>query len=320
MDRPRRRSGLLIALAALGLAAAAPLDVPPLRAMRWLAPGADVARILTRQPVECLKPAADAETAYRIEVGRAAFRTPLLLGGQAARAGISCAGCHRNGRTNPDFDFPGVSGAPGTADVTSSLFSARRGDGIDNPKPIPDLGGLKSRLKISQSPGSPALRSFVGGLITEEFDGPPPPPAVLDGLVAYVRAMDPARCDLAVRAPLRAGGAIAEVRRAARTAGTALARGDRATAVVMLESARSQLGDIAERYGDRALAPTGRAIAAAARDLTDVIETARRGSPEAPPRLAAWLTRSATWAAPVRRDEGRSLYAPAVLARAAPGR
>ncbi|MGF7473737.1 hypothetical protein WFJ45_23635, partial [Salmonella enterica subsp. enterica serovar Minnesota] len=70
-------------------------------------------------------------------IGRAAFNSPLLLGGQAARAGLSCASCHRNGRGNPDFHFPGISGAPGTADVTASLLSSHRGDGQFNPKPIP---------------------------------------------------------------------------------------------------------------------------------------------------------------------------------------
>ena len=82
--------------------------------MRWLAPGTDAGQLLTRAPSECLAVPADAENAYEVELGRAAFRTPLILGGQAARAGIACETCHRSGRTNPDFDFPGVSGAPGS--------------------------------------------------------------------------------------------------------------------------------------------------------------------------------------------------------------
>jgi len=152
--------------------------------MRWLAPGADAARILTHQPAECLSLPRDAEAAWRVEVGRAAFRTPLLLGGQAARAGVACATCHRNGRANADFDFPGVSGAPGTADVTASLFSAHRGDDLFDPRPIPDLAGPMDRLKVSRDEASPALKTFIRGLVTEEFDGDPPLEAVLDGLVA----------------------------------------------------------------------------------------------------------------------------------------
>ena len=146
--------------------------------MRWLAPGVDASQALTHRPTECLGAPPDAETAYQVEVGRAAFRTPLLLGGQAARAGIACETCHRNGRTNPDFDFPGLSGAPGTADVTTSVLSSHRGDGIDNPKPIPNLSGPKTALKTDQDPASGKLEAFIDGIVTQEFDGAEPPPAV----------------------------------------------------------------------------------------------------------------------------------------------
>ncbi len=308
MDRARPRSGLLIAAAGLILAAAAPANTPRLRAMHWLAPGVDAARILTHEPSECLIVPQEPETAYRIEIGRAAFRTPLILGGQAARTGISCASCHRNGRTNRDFDFPGVSGAPGTADVTSSVFSAHRGDDIDDPRPIPDLGGLKSRLKVSQDAASPALRTFIGGLVTEEFDGPAPPSAVLDGLVAYVRALSPRDCDLTATPPIRVAGAIADVRRAIRAARSALARGDAATAVVMIQSARSRLGDIAERYAGPDLAPAQSAIRLAAGDLTADLQAVRQGAADADRRLATWQARSEVWATAVKRDEHQSLY------------
>jgi hypothetical protein len=164
--------------------------------MRWLAPGADPVAALGWQPSECL-PAmrgGSPEAAQAVYVGRVAFRSPLLLGGQAARAGISCETCHRNGRDNPGFLFPGASGAPGTADVTSSLFSSHRGNGVDDPRPIPDLGGPRAALKVDHDPASRALETFIRGLITEEFDGRPPTAAVLTGLAAYVRALDPAAC------------------------------------------------------------------------------------------------------------------------------
>ena len=215
MDRPRRRSGLLIVLAALAGGFA---TNPPLRALRWLAPGADGARILTQRPVECLAIPAGADAAYQVEVGRAAFRTPLLLGGQAARAGIDCETCHRGARTNRDFDFPGLSGAPGTADVTTSLMSSHRGDGIDNPKPIPDLGGPKDKFKISQAPDSPDLDRFIHGIVTQEFDGAEPPPAVLQGLAAYVRALSPGACPPTASEAVRVGADVADARRAVRAA------------------------------------------------------------------------------------------------------
>jgi hypothetical protein len=127
-----------LAIAAVGCSAIAMASTDaPLRAMRWLAPGADKVGAMTTRPAECLSMPRGADAAYAVEVGRAAFRTPLLLGGQAARAGVSCETCHKGAHTIVDFDFPGVSGAPGTADVTDSLFSSHRGDGIDNPKPSP---------------------------------------------------------------------------------------------------------------------------------------------------------------------------------------
>ena len=166
----------------------------PIRAARWIAPGADKARLLSEKPSECLAKAQTPELAYQVEIGRAAFNTPLLLGGQASRAGLQCESCHRGGRTNPQFFFPHVSGKPGTADVTTSVFSSHRGDGIDNPKPIPDLSGPRALLKVSRDPKKPDLRNFIHGLVTQEFDGAEPPPAVMDGLAAYVRSLTPEAC------------------------------------------------------------------------------------------------------------------------------
>lgn len=188
MDRRRRRpakelAGLLLGVAILasvaGASAFAALGDAPIRGMLWVARTADPQRALGSVPTECLKRPADPALAAKVEVGRAAFRTPVLLGGQAARAGINCETCHRDGRGNPDFLFPGVSGAPGTADVTNSLFSTHRGNGIDDPKPIPDLSGPKAKLKISQAPAEKKLEPFIHGLITEEFDGPEPRKSVV---------------------------------------------------------------------------------------------------------------------------------------------
>ena len=303
MDRTRARSGLLIVALALG--AAAPAAPPALRAMRWLAPGAEAAHILTTHPGECLVLPADPDTRYRVELGRAAFRDPLVLGGQAARAGLACESCHRDGRNNPDLDIPGLSGAPGTADVTSFLFSSHRGDHIANPKAIPDLGGPKSALKVSQSPGSPALRTFIHGLVTEEFDGAEPPPAILDGLTAYVRALNPAACP-AGPAQMRVEDAVLDVRRAVTTAREALSRGDSAAAIVMVQAARSRLGDIAERYAG--LASDRSALAVTDLDLAGVIGAVRRADPDVAERLEIWLARVDGWAITLKRDEAKSLY------------
>jgi hypothetical protein len=321
LDRPRRRPGRLIGLLAvgLGLAAAAPLSAPPLRALRWLAPGADASVALTRRPSECLTIPANADAAYEVELGRAAFRTPLLLGGQAARAGIACETCHRGGRTNPLFDFPGVSGAPGTADVTTSVLSSHRGDGIDNPRPIPDLSGPKAALKVSQAPGDGALEPFIHGIITQEFDGNEPPPAVLKGLAEYVRALSPGACPAKETEPMTAAGGLAEARRAVLAALAALRRGDGPSAALMVEAARTQLGDIDERFAGPALTAQRQTLASTSADLGAAEADARRNSPAAKTALELWLAREARWSGEVTAGESASLYDPARLALAVRG-
>jgi hypothetical protein len=287
-----------------------------LRGMRWLAPTADASVVLTRRPTECLAAPPDAQDAYLVELGRAAFRTPLLLGGQAARAGVQCETCHRGGHNNPDFDFPGISGAPGTADVTTSVLSSHRGDGIDNPKPIPNLSGPKAALKVSQDPASPALEAFIHGIITQEFDGDEPPPAVLQGLAAYVRALSPTACPSSATEPVSASGALGDVRRTLLAALAALDHGDGPAAALMVEAARSQLGDIDERYAGPALATQRAALERAGADLAAAESDARRAAPAAKADITIWLSDEPAWSRAVLAAESSSLYSPRQLANA----
>ena len=319
MDRRRRRTrALALLVASLGtLAAARAADVAlsaPLRAMRWIAPTTNAAIALTRAPHECVREPHTPDEALLVEVGRAAFRTPVVLGGQAARAGLSCDSCHRNGRGNPDFHFPGVSGAPGTADVTSSLFSSHRGNGVDDPKPIPDLGGPKPALKVSQAPGDTDLERFLHGLITEEFDGPEPPPVVLKGLAAYVRAMDPALCPATSQA-LYVRDWMADADRAAATAATLAAQGDRPGALVMLQAARARLGDIDERYAAPDLARLRTRLRDADARLATLAQDLRAGRPGTRPALATWRRDARALAADLAAREPRSLFNPARLSQ-----
>lgn len=309
---PRR----LLAGAAVLLLAASP--TPPLRVMRWLAPEADAAKVLTTGPAECLAAPSDADAALAVEIGRAAFRSPLILGGQAARAGISCESCHRGGASNPDFMFPGVSGAPGTADVTSSLFSSYRGDGIDNPKPIPNLAGPRSALKVDQAPAGRVLESFIHGLVTEEFDGPEPPPAVLNGLAAYVRALSPAACPRAGTQAITLAQGMADARRAVAAARGALGKKDDATAVVMIDAARARLRDIDERFSGL---PRDQArLRALDLDLSAALAAVRATDGTADQRLVVWRETSVAMERALARDASRSLYNAARIsaARAAP--
>ena len=282
-----------------------------------MAKDADPHRALGSVPTECLKIPADPALAARIEVGRAAFRTPVVLGGQAARAGITCETCHRGGRTNPTFLFPGVSGAPGTADVTNSLFSTHRGNGIDDPKPIPDLSGPRAKLKVSQDPAEKTLEPFIHGLITEEFDGPEPTPATLDGLAAYVRALNPAACPAKARQPLTAALLMSDARRALKAAQAQAAAGDDATAILMVASARSRLGLIDERYAAPSLAKPRADLRAADHRLADIQAALHDHRRDVGAALDAWLAASPALERELAAGQPASLFDPARLAQAA---
>jgi hypothetical protein len=296
-------------LAAAALLAAAGPDLSVIHAARWLAPGADGPRALGSIATECLGKPANAEASYWVEVGRAAFKSPLLLGGQAARAGLACDSCHQNGRNNPDFFFPGVSGAPGTA-TRAALLSSHPADGIDHPKPIPNLSGPKSELKVNQDPTTAALEPFVHGLVTGEFDGAEPPPAVIKGLAAYVRALAPDACPVEAREPLTAAVYIDNSRRSARASLGALSRGDRETAAFLAETARSPLGLIYERYDQPDADASRAALHAADLELAAAAQAVRARDPHARDRLVAWLAESRAWAKTVEAEEPGSLFNP----------
>ena len=90
-------AGLLLVLAGCQTADRADADVEnakaaaALRSHFWLAPSADAVAAMTTRPGECLAAAHDADTAYLRNVGRAAFYSPFLFGGQAARGGLGFA-------------------------------------------------------------------------------------------------------------------------------------------------------------------------------------------------------------------------------------
>jgi hypothetical protein len=168
-----------------------------------------------------------------------------------------------------------------------------RVDGIFNPKPIPDLAGPQGKLKISRTAAG-ALESFIHGLVTEEFDGPEPPPEVLAGLAAYVRALGPSACR-GGEAPVRLAGRLAEVDTAVALARTS----DGETRRLLLAAARSTLGAIDERFtalpADRAM------VRAADADLAAI----RAGEADFGRWDGAWPARRRS----LLRDERRSLYA-----------
>lgn len=158
---------------------------------RWAQVDADPVGLLTNEPSVCLSLPAEQEARHQILLGRAAFRSPYLLGGQAARQGISCNACHTNGGVNQYFFIEGMSSDPGTADVTNFHFSKTLGDETFNPKPIPSLVDLPMPETISQMQ---ERTKFVLRLIEKEFDGAAPNAHIKAGLLAYIEALDERAC------------------------------------------------------------------------------------------------------------------------------
>lgn len=191
MKRWRIEIALGVGLAACQGAPSAPelVDIE-ITALEWIADTADPVAHLTTHPSTCVTAPEDPA------VGRGAllFASPMLLGGQAAKAGLSCAACHRNGRGNEAFAFSGISGAPGTADVTHGLFSKIRADGVFNPVAIPDLARPEGHVIVDRdAPG--ALEAFLSAQVVEEFSGTALDQAVISDLATYIRALDERVCD-----------------------------------------------------------------------------------------------------------------------------
>lgn len=263
--------------------------------MHWTAPGSELA-LLSEQPATCL----GSETPL-VRSGRALFGVPTLLGGQAAKAGLSCASCHINGRDNPHFLLSGVSAAPGTADVTNSFFSAARGNAHFDPVAIPDLA-LPG--KVSRNPDTRALEAFIRNLIVEEFGGREPTPAMLDALATYVRAVRTCRDRQSVGR--RLSDQLAVIDDGVVSVQLLIDRADLQGAGLSIAAMRHQLGLIAERYTGPRLGREREGLLAASRALQAIGEgdAARIG-----PALARWKGEFDTGLAKrLRGAEGRSLY------------
>jgi hypothetical protein len=229
----------LIALAALVIAGAAAPGQHLLREQAWTAPGEDLARAMLVMPGECATPRTPES-----EIGRALFRSPALLGGQAARAGLSCNACHSNGRVNANFLLPELTDRAGFADVMSEWASTVRGDGVMNPVAIPDLAGVAGREAFGQA-RDPSLEHFVRGVIEEEFASEALTDQALVGVVAYLHSLDTKAC--ADERAITLEDAASDVRRAVAAAQTA----DAPTARLLLLAAQDAVGRIVERLPPR---------------------------------------------------------------------
>lgn len=239
--------------------AASPSDV--LQSLWWTAPGHEMLAA-TKQPSACLSYSeTDAKMVY---AGQALFNTPALLGGQAAKANISCASCHANGRDNPHFFVQGLSKEPGTADVTSAFFSLARANAVADAAHIPDLA---QPGKISRADNDPALERFIRTLIVEEFSGKEPNATTLSALAHYVRSIRNCEGGGLQSRSVRDQIALIDA------AFEGLQRpSDAATTQLLIRTVRHQLGLINERYPGARFAAQRQALLNSSRHLETLCE------------------------------------------------
>lgn len=127
---------------------------------------------------------------YVVLLGDAAFSSPLLLGGRARAAGISCNTCHVNGTTNARLYIPGLSTRSGNFDTTSALFNPKTDNGVVDPLAIPSLRGAHLLAPYGHDGRTLSLTDFVRNVIVNEFAGEEPSRGILDAVVAYIEDID----------------------------------------------------------------------------------------------------------------------------------
>lgn len=264
---------------------------PILRAQAWTAPGGDLAQDLTKAPRECLS-----RQSIEIEVGRSLFRSPATLGGPAARAGLSCHACHTNGRVNRTFLLPELTDRAGAADASSEWASKTRGDGLLNPRDIPDLAGVGDRSALGQA-RDPSLEHFVSGVVVDEFQGQRLPDEAFGALIAYLRSLRADDCAGSVQITL--ADTAGEVRRALNAA---VVSGPQ-TASLLLLAAQDGIGRIVERLPRRRFGVERRRLEMLARELGSVRSSANT-SEALTAVLPGWMARfDATARSLARRED-----------------
>ncbi|MEC9346380.1 MAG: hypothetical protein VYB54_09135 [Pseudomonadota bacterium] len=153
---------------------------------QWLPAGSTIETTLATRPARWIIPEMKGgHMGYMARLGELAFRSPLTLGRDAARKGISCDACHPNGAANADFFIPGNSDKPGNVDLTHAFFSHREDDGQPNPVNIPSLRGARWTAPYGRDGRFPTLDGFTRNVIVREFGAPEPPAWIVDALVAY---------------------------------------------------------------------------------------------------------------------------------------
>ncbi len=188
------------------------------------------------------------ETFWQFELGRLAFRSPAILGGLAAREGMSCNSCHLSGGNNAFFFVDGLSSERGTFDTTNALFSTHTDDQIDNPVKIPTLFRVAETAPYPSDGRFETLTQMADHVIEKEFDGLRPPERVHTALIAYLSELnDPAKSDLMARS---VSMEIGNLQRSLRVAGWTLRQQDIPATEFVVNSVRRDLELLYNRFID----------------------------------------------------------------------
>lgn len=270
----------------------------------WTGSARDAAATLLAPPPARVARPAQPDRRLLVDLGEIAFGDPGTLGPDAARAGLSCAVCHAGGGATRRFLVPALSDAPGTADVTHSLFHAPADDGIRNPRRIPSLVGVAPPHGAGRHP---ALESFVRRVVVDETGGTGDP-LVIAALSAYVRALRPAEAVVCGPAD-RLEADLARLGRGREVIAALLARGLPDAAARAAGALRRSLAEMHDRFPEDPSA-RGAVIGWSAR-LRDVRRAAEAGETAAArAALSALADEIAIGAVSLRASLPGSLYRP----------
>jgi cytochrome c peroxidase len=127
---------------------------------------------------------------FTVALGNMLFSSADIFGEPARSAGISCETCHAAGHANLGLYVPGLSGPPGTFDVSNGFFHPIADDHVFNPVRIPSLRGVRFLAPYGRDGRIASLRDFTRNVIVGEFAGAEPDPLILDALVSYMQEIE----------------------------------------------------------------------------------------------------------------------------------
>ena len=141
-------------------------------------------------PVSLLSVQHQTDETVLIALGELAFKNKSLLdASNSFGLHMSCDACHPDGGTTQSLFVEGLSGKPGTIDITNRAMTLYE-DGSFNPVNIPSIFGARHTEPYARSGKFSTLREFTRFVVVDEFGGLAPGDLTLDALVAYERSLN----------------------------------------------------------------------------------------------------------------------------------